>query len=108
MLPLRSGEEVKAGHQKLPLLQFAFLANRAKQHAMGITEKRDASLFKKTALCQAERCFSQHQLFSGFIVGNSSTSRMESLLVSSITKRSTPNPRPPVGGMPYSRALMKS
>ena len=41
----------------------------------------------------------------GFIVGNSSTSRMESELVSSITRRSMPKPRPPVGGMPYSRAL---
>ena len=108
MLPLRSGEEVKAGHQKLPLLLFAFLADRAEQHAMGVTEKMRCFSLQKTALCQAERCFSQIQLFSGFIVGNSSTSRMESLLVSSITKRSTPNPRPPVGGMPYSRALMKS
>lgn len=45
---------------------------------------------------------------SGFIVGNSSTSRMESLLVRSITRRSTPKPRPPVGGIPYSSALMKS
>ena len=41
----------------------------------------------------------------GFIVGNSSTSRMEALSVSSMTRRSTPKPRPPVGGRPYSRAL---
>ena len=41
----------------------------------------------------------------GFIVGNSSTSRMEALSVSSITRRSTPKPRPPVGGRPYSSAL---
>ena len=33
--------------------------------------------------------------FSGFIVGNSRTSRMLSELVSSITKRSKPKPRPP-------------
>ena len=41
----------------------------------------------------------------GFIVGNSSTSRMEALSVSSITRRSTPKPRPPVGGRPYSSAF---
>ena len=41
----------------------------------------------------------------GFIVGNSSTSRIEALSVSSITRRSTPKPRPPVGGRPYSSAL---
>ena len=42
---------------------------------------------------------------SGFMVGNSRTSRMLSELVSSITKRSKPKPRPPVGGRPYSRAV---
>ena len=41
----------------------------------------------------------------GFIVGNSRTSRMEALSVSSMTRRSTPKPRPPVGGRPYSSAL---
>ena len=40
----------------------------------------------------------------GFMVGKSRTSRMLSELVSSITKRSKPKPRPPVGGRPYSRA----
>ena len=34
----------------------------------------------------------------GFIVGNSRTSRMEALSVSSMTRRSTPKPRPPGGG----------
>ena len=33
-----------------------------------------------------------------FIVGNSSTSRMLAESVSSMTRRSTPKPRPPVGG----------
>ena len=42
---------------------------------------------------------------SGFMVGKSSTSRMEALSVSSITSRSTPKPSPPVGGIPYSRAV---
>ena len=41
----------------------------------------------------------------GFIVGKSSTSRMEAESVSSMTRRSTPKPRPPVGGRPYSRAV---
>ena len=41
----------------------------------------------------------------GFMVGNSSTSRMEAESVSSMTRRSKPKPRPPVGGRPYSRAL---
>ena len=64
------------------------------------------------------RNFSVHQEVSGFVlleleiycsigfmVGNSSTSRMEALSVSSITRRSTPKPRPPVGGRPYSSAF---
>ena len=38
--------------------------------------------------------------------GNSTTSRMLALSVSSITSRSMPMPQPPVGGMPYSRARM--
>lgn len=45
---------------------------------------------------------------SGFIVGKSSTSRMDAESVSSMTSLSTPNPRPPVGGIPYSSAVTKS
>ncbi|WP_422917496.1 glutaminase [Salinicola tamaricis] len=41
---------------------------------------------------------------SGRIAGNSSTSRIEGLSVSSITRRSMPMPSPAVGGMPYSSA----
>ena len=41
----------------------------------------------------------------GFMVGKRMTSRMESLPVSSMTQRSMPMPKPPVGGIPYSRAL---
>ena len=36
------------------------------------------------------------------------TSRMDGESVSSMTKRSMPMPRPPAGGMPYSRARRKS
>ena len=36
--------------------------------------------------------------------GNSTTSRIVSRPVSSITKRSIPKPSPPVGGIPYERA----
>ena len=43
---------------------------------------------------------------SGRMYGNSSTSRIEERPVSSITRRSMPMPRPPVGAMPYSRARM--
>lgn len=43
-----------------------------------------------------------------FISGNAITSLMLALLVSSITSRSTPMPRPPQGGMPYSNAVRKS
>ena len=45
---------------------------------------------------------------SGFIVGKSKQSRMLAVSVSSITRRSTPMPKPPVGGMPYSKAHRKS
>src|SRR5699024_11615279 len=38
------------------------------------------------------------------ICGNSSTSRMDGELVSSITSRSIPMPSPPVGGILYSNA----
>ena len=43
-----------------------------------------------------------------FIVGNSSTSRIAWLSVSSITRRSIPYPIPPVGGIPISSAFRKS
>ena len=42
---------------------------------------------------------------SGFIVGKSKTSLIEAESVRSITSRSIPKPRPPVGGIPYSRAV---
>ena len=42
------------------------------------------------------------------MVGNNNTSLIEKLSVRNITRRSTPMPMPPVGGMPYSRAVMKS
>ena len=41
---------------------------------------------------------------SGRRVGNRITSRIESTPASSIARRSTPIPRPPVGGIPYSSA----
>mmetsp|Transcript_23741 Transcript_23741/g.58184 ORF Transcript_23741/g.58184 Transcript_23741/m.58184 type:complete len:258 (+) Transcript_23741:563-1336(+) len=40
--------------------------------------------------------------------GKAMTSRMDAEFVSSITSRSTPNPMPAVGGMPYSSAVTKS
>ena len=44
------------------------------------------------------------QSLSGRRVGKSTTSRIDGVSVSSITRRSMPMPRPPVGGRPYSRA----
>jgi hypothetical protein len=41
---------------------------------------------------------------SGRMCGNSSTSRIDGEFVYSMTSRSTPNPSPAVGGMPYSSA----
>ena len=74
--------------------------------------------FSRISSKEKARNFSVHQEVSGFvslkleiycsigfIVGNSRTSRMEALSVSSMTRRSTPKPRPPVGGRPYSKAL---
>ena len=43
---------------------------------------------------------------SGFMWGNSRTSRIEEESVSSITSRSIPMPKPAAGGIPYSRARM--
>ena len=45
---------------------------------------------------------------SGRMAGKRITSRMEGWSVSTISSRSTPTPSPPVGGMPYSSARMKS
>ena len=46
-------------------------------------------------------------LYSRFLInGNSMTSRMDGLLVSSMTSRSMPTPSPAVGGRPYSSARM--
>lgn len=45
---------------------------------------------------------------SGFIVGNKSTSRIAAESVRSMHIRSMPKPMPPVGGIPISRACMKS
>src|SRR5690606_17123918 len=45
---------------------------------------------------------------SGLSSGNSTTSRMLGTSASSIANLSMPRPRPPVGGMPYSNAAMKS
>ena len=42
------------------------------------------------------------------IVGNNSTSRIDCASVNSMTRRSIPIPKPPVGGMPYSSASRKS
>ena len=47
---------------------------------------------------------SLHSACSGRMVGNRITSRIDTWLVSSMTRRSTPMPTPPVGGMPYSSA----
>ena len=44
-------------------------------------------------------------LSAGFMVGKSNTSRMEALSVRSITRRSMPKPKPPVGARPYSNAV---
>ena len=67
---------------------------------------------KYGTFCPKMACFLQFYIVAttqnqsiGFIVGNSSTSRIDALSVSSMTRRSTPKPRPPVGGRPYSRAL---
>ena len=43
----------------------------------------------------------------GFMAGNSNTSLMLSLLERNMVRRSTPNPNPPVGGRPCSKAVTK-
>ena len=48
----------------------------------------------------------QAYLASGRMCGNSSTSRMVSESVRSMTRRSMPTPTPPAGGIPYSSARM--
>src|SRR5262249_54649740 len=51
----------------------------------------------------------RHAIHSRFLIsGNRITSRIDGLLVSSMTSRSMPTPSPPVGGSPYSSARMYS
>lgn len=57
------------------------------------------------------KSFSHAKAYSparSLISGNNSTSRIDGESVNSITSRSMPIPSPPVGGMPYSNARMKS
>ena len=44
---------------------------------------------------------------TGLMAGNSRTSLMLAESVKNMTNRSIPNPQPPVGGRPYSRAFKK-
>ena len=57
-----------------------------------------------TFVVQTAFCFTA--VYSGRICGNKITSRMLGASVSSITRRSSPMPQPPVGGRPYSMARM--
>ncbi len=65
-------------------------------------------MYNINVLNNIQALYIAHQSLKGFIVGNNKTSLIESLSVSSITNLSSPIPKPPVGGKPYSRAVTKS
>lgn len=67
-------------------------------------ERLDERAFGVAGLCSLAAAAPDWKPFSGFMCGNSRTSRMEAWLVSSMTTRSIPMPMPPAGGIPYSRA----
>ena len=52
--------------------------------------------------------YSSLPVLIGFIVGNNKTSLIVEAFVKNITSLSIPIPIPPVGGIPYSRAVRKS
>jgi len=60
----------------------------------------------ETGAAPSERLFSPAAIVysSGRMCGKSSTSRIDGASANSITVRSTPNPSPAAGGMPYSSA----
>ena len=60
----------------------------------------------ETGAAPSERLFSPAEIVysSGRMCGKSSTSRIDGASANSITVRSTPNPSPAAGGMPYSSA----
>ena len=70
-------------------------------HLFGIANYNLPNTKKELGIFQALLFYSE----SGFIVGNNNTSRIDAESVRSITRRSTPKPRPPVGARPYSRAV---
>ena len=90
------------------------LRGRQRPRAVQVRASRDASCGwvrasrwpdELGAFDDVRRAGSQRSLRSD---GNKITSRMLGESVSSITRRSMPIPQPPVGGMPISRARMKS
>ena len=120
--PLRVGNHALGRQHVVQPFNLGQVPPCARQHARslarvsGHTEARDrlcggivyrvvkrcvVSLHKKAVL----RLLSFY-LPIGFIVGNRSTSLMLAWSVMSMTRRSTPMPRPPVGGRPYINALM--
>jgi len=66
--------------------------------------------FPKTKAANAAEnvCGIIHYSAIGFMVGKSRTSRIDAASVRNITRRSMPIPRPPVGGIPNSKARRKS
>ena len=96
---------LQSGHQRE--------RDEQRHHADGDAEHRDQRdqrderlLAPRQQIAQRDEELEGSHSLRGRISGNRMTSRMERLLVSSITSRSMPTPSPAVGGRPYSRARM--
>ena len=78
------------------------------QHKASDVLKCAEELIRSSSVVLGVRDFNQPNVPRRSRLGNKITSLIVALSVKSITRRSTPMPSPPVGGMPYSRAFMKS
>ena len=83
------------------------IASPAVKEAVKIVMEQQERLGKNAAeAVSAAAAIAFFSESSGFIVGNRSTSRMDAASVRNMTRRSIPMPTPPVGGRPYSIAVM--
>ena len=75
------------------------------KHCFEVVDRTDEvsnHTYGKATLTWFEEIFEEYY----FIVGKSNTSRIVVVSVRSMQRRSIPIPKPPVGGIPYSRASM--
>ena len=88
------------------ILGLSFITNPFNKFFAPLSSKKVAkNVYNSNYYSSSPSSLADSAAVRGFIVGNRRTSRIDAESVRSITKRSTPKPRPPVGGIPCSRAI---